>query len=220
MTKGALIVSAKREIQKMELRQDIIEASKLYKDWFVGKTFMYVFENKYIQVTYRIKDFKHLTGVASNIGAKDFYKHSIEKVLSENNIINSLRYPFNLSRKKVTALLNFKSLIEVDLLILEEITTDSTSYKFGVADLEFTLCLINPTDKNGKVINDDYFVPQSLRVEDSVSRSKNAYEVNFIFVKENNESLYSKLLYNDKKYSISTLSDEIKGKIKKEWTDL
>lgn len=212
-------MSAKREIQKMELRQDIIEASRLYKDWFVGKTFMYVFENKHIQVTYRIKDFKHLTGVASNIGAKDFYKHSIEEVLSENNIINSSRYPFNLARKKVTALLNFKCLIDVDLLILEEITTDSTTYKFGVADLEFTLCLINPTDKKGKVINDDYFVPQSLRVEDSVSRSKNVYEVNFIFVKENNESVYSKLLYDDKKYSISSLSTEIKSKIKKELAD-
>ena len=213
-------MSAKREIQKMMLKKDIIEASKLYKDWFVGKTFMYVFENKHIQVTYRIKDFKHLTGVASNIGSKDFYKHSIDEVLSENNIINSSRYPFNLARKKVTALLNFKRLIEVDLLMLEEITTNSTSYKFGVSDLEFTLCLINPTDKNGNVINNDYFVPQSLRVEDSVSRSKNAYEVNFIFVKENNDSFYTKLLYNDKKYSISSLSQEIKDKIKIELTNL
>lgn len=198
-----------KEKKKRILKEDIIKASKLYKEYFVGKTFMYVFEERYIQVTYRTKDFKHLTGIESELAAKDFYKNSINNNLKDNQIKNSKRYPYNLARKKVTALLNFQKLIRDDLLVLEEVITKTTSYKFGVTELKFTLCLINPVDRNKNIINEDYFVPQSLRVEDSVSRSKNLYEVDFIFVKKNDERLYKTMIYGDDcidKLSIETKS--------------
>lgn len=200
----------KRRLEnKKEITFDIINAAKIYNEFFVGKTFMYVFEGNHIQVTYRSKDFKHLTGVANNDNPTIFFKIARTDKLSHGQIYFDVRHPYNLARKKVSALLTFQRMIEDDLLVLEKITTDTVSYTFGVTDLDFTLCLINPTDRNGNIINKDYFVPQSLRVEDSVSRSKNVYEVNYIFVKKNDEPCYTDMLYTDGSLSIFELSDDI-----------
>ena len=41
----------------------IIQAARVYKNNLVGKTFMYVFDNRYIEVMYKASNFKHLMGV-------------------------------------------------------------------------------------------------------------------------------------------------------------
>lgn len=194
---------------KKEITLDIIKAAKRYNEFFVGNTFMYVFEGNHIQVTYRSKDFKHLTGVANDDKPTIFFKNARTDKLSYGQIYFDGRHPYNLARKKVSALLTFQRMIEDDLLVLEKITTDTVSYTFGVTDLEFTLCLINPTDKKGNIINKDYFVPQSLRVEDSVPRSQNVYEVNYIFVKKNDAPLYTDMIYTDNSLRIDQLPAEI-----------
>lgn len=47
----------------------ILQAAPVYAENMVGKVFLYVFENQYIEVTYRAKEFKHLTGVSTKLSA-------------------------------------------------------------------------------------------------------------------------------------------------------
>lgn len=216
---GVLVLENKRNRRlenKKAITVDIIKAAKIYDEFFVGNTFMYVFEGNHIQVTYRSKDFKHLTGVANNDKPTIFFKNARMGKLRHGQIYFDSRHPYNLACKKVSALLNFQSMIKDDLLVLEKITTSTVSYTFGVTDLGFTLCLINPTDRNKNIINKDYYVPQSLRVEDSVSRSKNVYEVNYIFVKKNDARVYSDMIYTDNALRINELPVEIKQRLDKE----
>lgn len=46
----------------------------LYRKHLVGKRFLYVFEGRYIEVLYKAANFRHLTGVATNLSAKKFYR--------------------------------------------------------------------------------------------------------------------------------------------------
>lgn len=64
--------------------------------------------------------------------------------------------------------------------MLEEIHTDTKTYKFGTTDLNFTLCLNKEYNTDGKEKSECYIV-ESLRDEDCFSKCKTAYEVNYIF---------------------------------------
>lgn len=50
-------------------------------------------------------------------------------------------------------------------------------------------------------------------MEDSVARSKNVYEVNYIFVKQNDASKYLDMIYTDNKININDLSTTIKANL-------
>lgn len=51
---------------------EINQAAKLYRGFLVGKSFMYVFDDRYIEVIYKAENFKHLTGVDSHCRLSSF----------------------------------------------------------------------------------------------------------------------------------------------------
>lgn len=63
---------------------------------------------------------------------------------------------------------------------LEEIVTTTKTYKFGITDLNFTLCLNKKLNAQGNRKGDCY-VMESLRDEDCFSKSKMAYTFTHIF---------------------------------------
>ena len=96
--------------------------------------------------------------------------------------------------------------------MLESVTTDSHVYQFAAADLVFTICFDHDTDDAG-VKQSDYFIPCSLRVEDSFSRAGTVYEVDYIFEKSNQSARYSSVLYANPSISLSDLPDAVKKKL-------
>lgn len=86
--------------------------------------------------------------------------------------------------------------------ILKDMHTATIIYKISVTNLEFTLGLIENVDNYGKRIN-DYFLPMSLRVEDSsIEKSKDGEIVDFIFSKEASNSKYRTMVVKDNKKCI------------------
>lgn len=75
-------------------------------------------------------------------------------------------------------------------------------YKLSVTNLEFTLGLTENTDDKGNKIN-DFFLPMSLRVEDSsVEKSNDGEVVDFIFSRDASVSRYETLLVKDESKNI------------------
>lgn len=197
---------------KIQITKSIIQAASIYKEKMVGYSFLYVFENKYIEVIYRTKDFMHLTGVDSSLSAAAFYREAIHGRLRHNQIYFSQRHPYDLCARKITQLQSISAVTDSEIFILEDLTTNTFTYKFGLTELNFTLCLKEDTDAFGNIASDKYII-RSLRVEDSVHRSSNAYEVQHIFAKRNDEKLYNDLRYSDKRYDILSLPQKILDKI-------
>ena len=94
--------------------------------------------------------------------------------------------------------------------MLEEIVTDTRTYKFGTTDLNFTLCLNKEYDDLGQQ-KGDCFVVESLRDEDCFSKSRTAYTVTHIFSAPNDAKKYTNLLFLDENATIDGLPDEIKN---------
>lgn len=182
-------MTLRRQQDRKEIIRVIQSAANEYKKYLVGRTFLYVFDNRYIEVLYKAANFKHLTGVESHLSAKDFYKNALRHRLQSTQIFFSSRHPYQLCKRKLQHLHEISHLAQCENFMLEEIITNTRSYRFGTTDLNFTLCMNKEQDSNGKE-KGTCFIVESLRDEDCFSKSKMAYDVTHILSKKNDEKLY------------------------------
>ncbi len=191
-----------KEVKKDSLRKDIIEAAQVYSSCLAGKTFLYVYGEEYFEVSFPINHFLHLTGVETELSAKDFYRNAKKKILSSGQIHFSNRHPYFLAKRKLSCLKRLPELTHQMVCILKDMRTASIVYKLSLSNLKFTLGLTENTDDIGKKIN-ELFLPMSLRVEDtSVEKCEDGEIVDFIFSKEACNSKYDILLVRDESKTI------------------
>ena len=183
-----------KQQDREKIVQEIKVAADLYRKHLVGKRFLYVFEGRYIEVLYKAANFRHLTGVATNLSAKKFYSYAAKKMLQASQIFFTPQHPFSLCKRKI------KHIGQIAML----------AYKFGTTDLNFTLCLNKEYDDKGQQ-KGDCFVVESLRDEDCFSKSRTAYTVTHIFSAPNDAKKYTNLLFLDENATIDGLPDEIKN---------
>lgn len=199
-------------MSKKQDRIDIVEkikaAAKLYKENLVGKTFLYVFDGKYIEVIFKADNFRHLTGVESSLSAKQFYRAAIKNKLQANQIYFSARHPFQLCNRKLKHICEISTLAVSECFMLETITTDTFIYKFGTTDLNFSLCMNKETDEHGTE-KGSCFVVASLRDEDCFSKSQEAYSVTHIFSKSNDAKKYTNLIFMDKNTNLNSVPSSV-----------
>ena len=62
---------------KAQIIRRIHKAAEKYKEYFVGNTYMFVYEDRYIEVMFKKSSFLHLTGVGTNLSAENFYNHAL-----------------------------------------------------------------------------------------------------------------------------------------------
>ncbi|MCM1088543.1 MAG: PBECR4 domain-containing protein [Muribaculaceae bacterium] len=203
-------------ISKNQLVNRIKRAAAKYKQYLVGKTFLFVYENGYIEVMFTTKAFFHLTGVNSKLSAIDFYKHAVkENGLRASEIFFDSDHPFDLANLKTQHLKDLYKITVQDVLIADGVVTATANYELAVTDLKITLCLGKDTDVNGNTISNRW-VPYSFRVEEiDNNKLKDLYEVKFVFYKETNlpqNTKYKDMTFG-KMEDISKLSDDIKNMI-------
>ena len=199
--------------KKEALRKEIINSASVYSSKLAGKHFLYVYGEEYFEVSFPADCFLHLTGVETNLSAKDFYKISKKGNLTNSQFYFSSRYPFANAKKKLPCLKRLPELTNGLVCILKDMQTVKITYKLSVTNLEFMLGLTENSDKNGNRVNNLFF-PMSLRVEDSsVEKSADGEIVDFIFSKDASVAKYDTMLVKDDKKTIPTivqslLSDE------------
>lgn len=188
--------------KKNVIRQGIVEAANVYSENLAGKTFLYVYGDEYFEVFFPIDHFLHLTGVGTILSAKDFYKNAKKSILTNSQFYFDERHVYANAKKKLPCLKRLPELTNDMVCILKYMETMTITYKLSMTNLEFTLALTDNIDNTGKKIN-DYFLPMSLRVNDSsVEKSKGGEIVDFIFSKAVSVVKYDTLLFEDKSKTI------------------
>ncbi|MCC8049971.1 MAG: PBECR4 domain-containing protein [Clostridiales bacterium] len=183
--------------KKNAIRQEIIDAAFIYSKQLAGKTFLYVYGKEYFEVSFPTDHFLHLTGVKTNISAKDFYKNAKKGKLTNNQFYFDMQHPYANARKKLPCLKRLPELTNEMVCILKDMQTVTIVYKLSLTNLEFTLGLTENLNNEGKKVN-DFFLPRSLRVEDSSIEKSGAGEIiDFIFAKDASKSLYDTILVKD-----------------------
>lgn len=181
--------------KKNRIRQAIIESSIVYSQNMTGKTFLYVYGNEYFEVSFPVDHFLHLTGVETNLSAKNFYKNAKKAMLTNQQFYFSVRHPYANAKKKLPCLKRLPELTNSMVCILKDMKTVTITYKLSVTNLEFTLGLMEGENK--------LFFPMSLRVEDSsVAKSDGGEVVDFIFSKDASLEKYDQLRVKDDRKKI------------------
>ena len=188
--------------KKNMIRQNIIDSAAIYSQNLAGKVFLYVYGNEFFEVSFHVDHFLHLTGVETRLSAKDFYKNAKRAILTNNQFYFDTRHPYANAKKKLPCLKRLPELTNDTVCILKDMRTLTIVYKLSVTNLEFTLGLTENTDDKGNKIN-DFFLPMSLRVEDSsVEKSNDGEVVDFIFFRDASVSRYETLLVKDESKNI------------------
>lgn len=188
--------------KKNAVRQDIIDSACVYSKNLAGKAFLYVYGEEFFEVSFPVDHFLHLTGVETQLSAKDFYKNAKKGKLTNSQFYFDTRHPYANAKKKLPCLKRLPELTNEMVCILKDMKTVTIKYKLSVTNLEFTLGLTENLDNSGNRIN-DFFLPMSLRVEDSsVEKSDDGDIVDFIFSKDACMTKYDRILVEDKDKSI------------------
>ena len=188
---------ASKSEKKANLRKQIIVAANEYSQHLAGKVFLYVYGNEYFEISFMTKQFKHLTGVASNLKANDFYNKAKSKTLTINQFWFDKDHLYNNAKEKVPCLCNLSVLTNSLVCVVKNVSTLTFTYKIGVTNLKFTLCLTENLDKNNNKIN-DLLLPRSLRVKDkSIENSSDGDFIDFIFERDASVNTYTTLTYSD-----------------------
>lgn len=88
-------MNKKKKHEREQIVREINKAAQLYKQHLVGKKFLYVFDERYIEVCYKIDGFRHLTGVETNLSAKRFYQYAVKNNYSQLKYIFQTSIRFN-----------------------------------------------------------------------------------------------------------------------------
>lgn len=188
--------------KKNAIRQDIIDSAAIYSQKLAGKAFLYVYGEEFFEVSFPVDHFLHLTGVETYLSAKDFYKNAKKGKLTNGQFYFDERHLYANAKKKLPCLKRLPELTNDMVCILKDMQTVTIIYKLSVTNLEFTLGLTENIDDNGNKIN-DFFLPMSLRVEDSsVEKSNDGDIVDFIFSKDASVAKYDSILFEDKHKAI------------------
>lgn len=188
------------------------EAAKSYKD-LMNIQYLIIYENKYIEVIFSKKYFKHLTGIKSSLHSRSFFDDAYRGKIRSYHIGFDAKHPYQLCNKKLNSIINLKDRFHSDLLMLHSVSTPTYIIPKGVTDFDFVLGLdVNNDIKDKKI--DNNLVPYTLRVDDeeSFSKSKEQFQVDFILSKLKTDSKYSNLCFGQIEY-INYLPDNIKALI-------
>lgn len=198
---------------KAQIIRRIYNAAKKYKEYFVGNTYMFVYENQYIEVMFKKSSFLHLTGVDTNLNAEDFYKHAlVRNGLRPQEVLFGEDNPYDLADKKTQYLADLYKITLTDVVIATDIDTMTFKYSIGITNLEFVICLGDDTDFAGNITS-KCKVPYSFRVEE-IENEKfgELYGVTHVLKKKTGSKKYSELTFGETD-TIKDLTEEIREKI-------
>lgn len=99
---------------------------------------------------HKADNFRHLTGVETKLSAKRFYQYAVKSQLQSTQIFFTGKHLYLLCKRKIAHIGEIAVLASNENFMLEEILTDTKSYKFGTTDLDFTLCMNKEYDDRGR----------------------------------------------------------------------
>lgn len=205
--------------EKVELvRKNVLIAVQKYKDELVGRRFLYIFDDSFIEVIFKVESFMHLTGVSSKkLNPVKFYERAKDKKLKRNHMYFSTRYPLKTALKKSKELADIDIFSNSKIFVIMDMETNTYRYAFTFSDKKMTLGLTKDTKKDSdeNEVELDYYVPKTFRVKEDATEGHNedkVKEIIMILSKVDAEAKYTKVHYSNNA-EFESFSTDIKEKI-------
>lgn len=164
----------------------------------MGRRFLIIFDDcNFFEVLFTRSEFKHLTGISSDLSAVNFYELCIGmktkgkkiRYIGPNDIYTTTKHPRIFALKKFKVFEDIYELFSNSSYVLNDISENKRFYKLGLANFYLTLFL---DDKNKF---ENTYIPISLKSESHLKNASNFGSIKYVFEKTNPYLKYKKLLY-------------------------
>ena len=172
------------------LRSKAITGAIKYKQYLIDKDFCVICEDysEYI-VRFYANDFKHLTGIISNLSNGDFFNNCCNLTLSNGNIDSIQKYNWQTLRNKAMRIENIEKIMygnSQNSLFLVNLHTNTATFPFAIRNSDADMC-IGFTTENNKA--------RTLRKYSSSNDADIEKEIIAIFAKDSNIEKYSEKVF-------------------------
>ncbi len=197
---------------KISVKSSIENAAKAYSK-VADKTFLFVYDEKYVEIAFLTDRFAHLTGVKLYTKAHSFYENAKNGILSIDEYGFDKAHTFENAKKKPLEILQIASWLTSESIILENVEiSEGNIFDVGLTNSQSSLLFVKNTDKNKNIIN-NWYVPCSLRVKDScINKAEKTSKISFIFVKEAKQREYNTLLAKDENVFVPDSTENLLSK--------
>lgn len=175
---------------KQKLRNQIITGARNYQHYLVNKVFKIVCEDGMsVDIRFFTNDFKHLTGLYSDLDNNSFYENCCSGYISTGNIRTSQKYNWSTLKIKGKHIEKIHELLYKDgnkILVSEVLDTKTCVFPYAVKNMSNNICV-------GFV--DIIHRARSLRKAASPTKCKSEKTIIAIFAKLKDDKKYNELVY-------------------------
>lgn len=194
------------EGQKIRLKNKIIKGAENYKNYLENKSFLIVCEDGTEEIVRFFQlDFKHLTGLKSNLNDINFYNNCANKTISTGNIETRQKYNWTTLKSKSDRIEKIQELLYRDVkktLLLDELVTNTHVFPVAIRNDDANICVGFVSSINKA---------RSLRKAHSSKNVKRELKIIAILGKRNGESVFDELVYvKDTKLLLRVKQDVLK----------
>ena len=181
------------ENQKARLRGKVIQGAKNFDQYLNGKCFKIVCDDgSETVVRFFQKDFKHLSGIDSDLNVQDFYDRCLNSTISTGNILTNQKYNWATLKSKSDRIEIIHDLLYTDAektLLLNDLNTHTAVMPVAIRNDALKTC-VGFMDTVNKA--------RSLRKASNSQDAKETKKIVAIFGQKNGESDFSELVYQAK----------------------
>lgn len=186
------------EGHKLRLQGNIIQGAKNYETYLNDKSFKIICEdNSETIVRFFQKDFKHLTGIDSNLDEDDFYDMCRLGTISTGNIETEQKYNWDTLRGKTNRIVNIHDLLYTDAektLLLNQLKVNTTEFPVAIRNDNIKTCVAFASNANRA---------RSLRKAGSSHDTKEEKKIIAIYGRKNGDEDFTEIVYKEKTNSNS-----------------
>ena len=178
------------EGHKNRLKQSIIQGAENYERYLRDKCFKVVCEDgTHTLVRFFHGDFKHLSGIQSDLNENDFYTKCIRREISTGNILTDQKYDWSTLKGKSSRLENIHEILYLETekrLLLNELKTNTYIFPVAIRNEEINSCVgfVSETHK-----------ARSLRKASSSNIFSNSKKIIAILSRQNSSALFCEIVY-------------------------
>lgn len=179
------------------MRLKVINGAKKYKQYLIDKDFMVVCEDRSIHIVrFFKKDFKHLTGLLSDLADGDFFTKCSDGELSIQNILEMQKYNISTLKFKTNKIENIDKIVYNDTnknLLMVKLHTNTGDYPVAIRNEDISMC-IGFRDSNNHA--------RTLRKYTNSGNADEQLKIIAIFAKPSNSShnIYTERVYFNSNY--------------------
>ena len=186
------------EGNKNRLRASIIQGAVNFEQYLNDKTFLILCEdNSQTQIRFFQEDYKHLTGLYSDLADEEFYKKCQQGIISTGNIDTLQKYDWSTLKKKTGKIERFHELLysKADKsLLLNQLKTHTTIFPVAIRNDAENICV-------GFV--DDINKARSLRSANNSHDADGGKQIIAILGKKNGNEKFEEIVYMKEGYELN-----------------